>query len=116
MKKKDRYAVNALRKLFTDADKAGKLADVWQLVTAMRGPDKDDTFEKKDNITTPIRRVVLTQRQARELGVTGSWSYVIGGRKDSVDLPNLSSWSSLMENHFEDHAFLAKQVINDLPR
>ena len=60
-----------VRKLFADALAAGPetLNDVWQIVTALRGPD-DMNLIVKSHFTTPIRRAVLTRHQAIRLDVS----------------------------------------------
>lgn len=99
-------AVRKIRALFDDAEKAGHLLETWKMLSALRGPDKDPDCKLKHTFTTPIRKIFLKRSQADTLSVS-DWDEFPDKRLDKVDM-----LEPVTTNHFEYHAFMAREAIN----
>jgi len=108
MTNKPNKTLKEIRNLFDKAQKEGRLQQLWNILTALRGPDFDQTNDLKTKYTTPIRESVLTSSQADKLNLTDyrNWPKI---RKNDVviDFSTTEEWS-----HFLDHIYFATKAIN----
>ena len=101
----NRKAVKLVRQLFINAENEDCLRAVWNLVSAMRGPDVYNDSEKFQK-TTPIRIALLTINQASILGVSHLESF-----RGKYVVPKMLDVACGF-SHFDKHIRLAQDVIN----
>lgn len=108
----NRQALDALRDLFTKAERNDYLVPLWRLVTALRGPDSG-SLSAKAIATTPIRARVLTRSQALELGVSDGDTY--GPKKPFNSVPDIDvndEYYCKESYHFRNHIYFAHNVLH----
>ena len=105
-------ALELVRQLFVDAAAADCLRSVWNIVSAMRGPDSNiagvSQEELKSLYTTPIRQRVLTGEMARHLAVSSLETY--------SDNPDDNTFNDTMEHnwdHYKVHICTAQRAIRE---
>lgn len=96
--------------------------DLWDILTAFRGPDEDRGSEHKDNVTVPIRRAALPlTRQAVAKTRKSMVTYVTSGpgvhQRASFGYDQSEySYAGIrqvtgMSNHFNSHGFRAARAL-----
>lgn len=97
-------ALESVRELLDKAEREGNLYQVWDILSAIRGPD-DENRKNKEKFTTKIRQTILTKTQAEKIGVS-NYDDFPPTRTDVVELEiHLCS-------HFFQHIILAGHAIN----
>lgn len=108
-------AIRQIRALFDRAEDEGVLREVWNIVAGLRGPDDGPKSGlhtrnwRKSLVTTRLRRVVLTKRQASDLGVSHVLNWPLVRHADVRPLTD-AQWDEVGEHstsHFYNHARFA---------
>ena len=108
MKTTENKALELLRNLFVDAQNAGVLRDVWNLATALRGPDEEGRNEDKKTHTTPIRQCLLTRNMATNLNLSQNGDYAPAPKES---LPPSALETKTLFGHYDSHILNAANVI-----
>jgi hypothetical protein len=105
---KPNTAVKLIRELFDKAQDKGVLWEVWHIVSALRGPDDDDDFNK-EKFTIEIRKVVITTKQGNKVGLYPWNGKISSSRKNKLFRDGLVNTP---RNHYGRHISHAVDAIN----
>lgn len=92
-------AIMKFRKYWEDLD-FDERRSMWYILTALRGPDADDSYAMKNLTTGRIRYELFGVKLARE--IQGSWANVTPPKKKWPDTKHLNASS-----HFLGHIYSA---------
>lgn len=97
--------VTRIRTFFQNCERDQILWDVWMILSALRGPDDNNT-DLKNKTTTEIRQRLLTKSMANTLLVSSFDQFQDKPSDDQIFYSNSSP------EHFYRHYELAKGTIN----
>jgi len=105
-------AVELVKGLFATASEENVLLGVWDILTALRGPD-NQSEEAKVQGATRIRKELLTQEMASALGVQGyvSWDKLRGVTEATYQTALGRGRHTPQEEHYWRHMVVAMSVI-----
>lgn len=106
---KNAKAVRMVREFFRDVEKAGCAKQVWDLVTALRGPDDNDLDVKRDT-TSHIRGRLLSLMENKNRLRIATPHYFIYQNRRSVNI--VFATADRSGAHFANHIRRAAEVLN----
>lgn len=108
----EQKSIDIVRNMFKDAQESGCLHNVWTLVSAIRGPDDENSI-LKEKYTTQIRAMLIDCGMAYTLGVSDH-EYYPSVFPDYLPLcPEYNGEESMENEHFVSHARLAWRLLQN---
>lgn len=103
MTKQIRKFISTLRQQFKAADDKTK-QQIWHILTALRGPDEENSYMEKESTTAIIRYTVFGKTSRIR-----SWADVESDNQKSADFRIQNQFKSY---HFRNHAEEAFKTLN----